>query len=102
MTAAAAWLHRIQLLKRAYCTLTLTLLLSAGVHCQIKPHSKGNNQTITVDAIVPAAYETKGEDQYVCFRVDLPPRGLKIIGVDPLSTQDVVHHMLLYGMPDAR
>lgn len=52
---------------------------------------------IYVDALVPAEHEVVGEDQYVCFRVDLPKQSLKIVGVDPLSTQDVVHHMLLFG-----
>jgi hypothetical protein len=52
---------------------------------------------IYVDALVPAEHEVVGEDQYVCFRVDLPKQSLKIVDVDPLSTQDVVHHMLLFG-----
>jgi len=52
---------------------------------------------IYVDALVPAEHEVVGEDQYVCLRVDLPKQSLKIVGVDPLSTQDVVHHMLLFG-----
>lgn len=54
--------------------------------------------TVSVNAFVPAEHEVIGEDQYVCFRVDLPQESLKIVGVDPLSTQDVVHHMLLFGM----
>lgn len=53
--------------------------------------------SVSVDAFVPAEHEVIGEDQYVCFRVDLPKESLKIVGVDPLSTQDVVHHMLLFG-----
>ena len=52
---------------------------------------------VSVHALVPAEHEVIGEDQYVCFRVDLPRESLKIVGVDPLSTQDVVHHMLLFG-----
>ena len=52
---------------------------------------------VSIDAFVPAEHEVIGEDQYVCFRVDLPRESLKIVGVDPLSTQDVVHHMLLFG-----
>ena len=53
--------------------------------------------SVSIDAFVPAQHEVIGEDQYVCFRVDLPKESLKIVGVDPLSTQDVVHHMLLFG-----
>ena len=88
MSAAASALHG-RLTGQLTCAVIALLLLASCVHSQ--------HQNITIDAIVPAAYETHGTDQYVCFRVDLPPRGLKIIGVDPLSTQDVVHHMLLYG-----
>ena len=69
------------------CILLLLLAAKKGA-CQ---------QGVYVDALVPADYEVLGEDQYVCFRVDLPPQSLKIVGVDPLSTQDVVHHMLLFG-----
>ena len=54
--------------------------------------------SVSIDAVVPADHKVIGEDQYVCFRVDLPRESLKIVGVDPLSTQDVVHHMLLFGM----
>lgn len=52
---------------------------------------------VSINAFVPAEHEVIGEDQYVCFRVDLPTESLKIVGVDPLSKQDVVHHMLLFG-----
>ncbi len=71
------------------CILALLCLALLGqVACQ---------EGIYVDALVPAEHEVVGEDQYVCFRVDLPKQSLKIVGVDPLSTQDVVHHMLLFG-----
>lgn len=66
----------------------LCLALLGQIACQ---------EGIYVDAVVPAEHEVLGEDQYVCFRVDLPKQSLKIVGVDPLSTQDVVHHMLLFG-----
>ena len=57
---------------------------------------------VYVDALVPTEHEVIGEDQYVCFRVDLPKQNLNIIGIDPLSEQDVVHHMLLFGKHPAR
>lgn len=91
MSAAAPVQKRLLAVKLTCSAVLTVLLLSSVVDSQHQPRN------ITVDAIVPAAYETRGKDQYVCFRVDLPPRGLKIIGVDPLSTQDVVHHMLLFG-----
>ena len=83
----AAWTFRTCL--KSVCLPALLLLLALG-----KAACQGG---VYVDAIVPAEHEVVGEDQYVCFRVDLPKSSLKIVGVDPLSTQDVVHHMLLFG-----
>ena len=86
MTAPGALLS--SRLKRPYFV-TLLLLISVGTSaCQTG---------VYVEALVPTDYEVVGEDQYVCFRVELPPQSLKIVGVDPLSKQDVVHHMLLFG-----
>lgn len=74
---------------RSFSLLAALLLIALGKSlCQ---------STVEVNAFVPAEHEVIGEDQYVCFRVDLPQESLKIVGVDPLSTQDVVHHMLLFG-----
>ena len=83
----AAWAFRTCV--NSVCLPALLLLLALG-----KAACQGG---VYVDAIVPAEHEVVGEDQYVCFRVDLPKSSLKIVGVDPLSTQDVVHHMLLFG-----
>ena len=71
-------------------SLSAALLLTVFGKCFCQP-------SVSVDAFVPSEHEVIGEDQYVCFRVDLPKESLKIVGVDPLSTQDVVHHMLLFG-----
>ncbi len=42
-------------------------------------------------------YETQHEEAYLCMSVPLPDRPLKLVGVEPLSRQEVVHHMLLFG-----
>lgn len=41
----------------------------------------------------PAPAET-----YLCMRVDLPEASsLKMTGIEPLSHEELVHHMLLFG-----
>ena len=42
-------------------------------------------------------YTTEHEEAYLCTSVPLPDRPLKLVGVEPLSKQEVVHHMLLFG-----
>ena len=75
--------------KKLCLSAALLLTVLGGSWCQ---------SSVSIEAVVPADHNVIGEDQYVCFRVDLPRESLKIVGVDPLSTQDVVHHMLLFGM----
>lgn len=42
-------------------------------------------------------YQTDHAEMYLCTSVLLPDEPLKLIGVEPLSKQEVVHHMLLFG-----
>ena len=49
-----------------------------------------------LEALMPE-YATEHEEAYLCTSVPLPDRPLKLIGVEPLSKQEVVHHMLLFG-----
>ena len=49
----------------------------------------------TVDVTVPE-HQADGE-VYLCTRVPLPDNSQRLVGVEPLSKQEVVHHMLLYG-----
>lgn len=51
--------------------------------------------TSTVEVLIPE-FKTDGE-AYLCTRVPLPDSPQRLIGVQPLSKQEVVHHMLLYG-----
>ena len=53
-------------------------------------------EELDLDAIMPP-YEANHRDAYLCTTVPLPDRQLKLIGIEPLSKQDVVHHMLLFG-----
>ena len=50
-----------------------------------------------VEATVPKDYAVRGQDQYICFPVPLPDHPSKIVSIQPLSEQSVVHHMLLFG-----
>lgn len=49
-----------------------------------------------LEALMPE-YATEHEEAYLCTSVPLPDRPLKLVGVEPLSKQEVVHHMLLFG-----
>ena len=42
-------------------------------------------------------FDVQGEDSYVCTTVKLPERSLKLVGVEALARQEVVHHILLFG-----
>ena len=44
---------------------------------------------------------TEHEEAYLCTSLDLPARPLKLVGVEPLASQDTVHHMLLFGEASA-
>jgi hypothetical protein len=42
-------------------------------------------------------FDVQGEDSYVCTTVKLPDRSMKLVGVEALARQEVVHHILLFG-----
>jgi hypothetical protein len=42
-------------------------------------------------------FPVEHEEAYLCTAVPLPEIPLKLVGIEPLSTQEVVHHMLLFG-----
>jgi hypothetical protein len=46
---------------------------------------------------IPDGYKVDKEDAYVCTVLKLPENGHKLIGVQPMADQAVVHHILLYG-----
>jgi hypothetical protein len=51
---------------------------------------------IDVDIVVPE-YQVKGQDAYVCTTIELPDKPMKLVGVEPIAQQEVVHHILLFG-----
>lgn len=54
------------------------------------------NSSWEVKAVLPE--HPAPPESYLCMRVDLPNQpSLKLVGVEPLSNQELVHHMLLYG-----
>ena len=51
--------------------------------------------TQEIEVVVPP-YEIQGE-VYLCVPVKLPEKPLRLVGIWPLSEEQLVHHMLLYG-----
>ena len=49
-----------------------------------------------LEVVIPE-HQADGE-VYLCTRVPLAATSQRLVGVEPLSKQEVVHHMLLYGM----
>lgn len=52
-----------------------------------------------VDVVLPP-HETTTDEEYLCTSAALPGDGaapLKLTGVAPLASKEVVHHMLLFG-----
>lgn len=58
---------------------------------QCSAHFLGYNITI------PDGYKVETDDSYVCTVLKLPEKGYKLIGVQPMADQAVVHHILLFG-----
>ncbi|GAX81472.1 hypothetical protein CEUSTIGMA_g8901.t1 [Chlamydomonas eustigma] len=46
---------------------------------------------------IPNTVTLTKEDTYVCTTVKLPSQPLKLVGVEPQASMDVVHHILLFG-----
>lgn len=51
----------------------------------------------TLDITVPESVKVEGEDSYICITKPLPDKPLKLVGVEPMAKQEVVHHILLFG-----
>ena len=49
-----------------------------------------------VDVIVPPQ-QIDQEDSYICVHVNIPVQASRLLAVQPLAEQEVVHHMLLFG-----
>jgi len=84
-------------LAAAACCAALACVLGAAAAERPGGGADGGGTTdFKLEALMPP-YETQHEEAYLCMSVPLPDRPLKLVGVEPLSRQEVVHHMLLFG-----
>eukprot|EP00878_Enallax_costatus_P000444 GHUV01000535.1.p1 GENE.GHUV01000535.1~~GHUV01000535.1.p1 ORF type:complete len:875 (+),score=241.60 GHUV01000535.1:368-2992(+) len=51
----------------------------------------------TFEITVPESVKPKEQDAYICTTLPLPDKPHKLVGVEPLGEQKVVHHILLFG-----
>lgn len=67
------------------------------VFCQVSTLTSGEeSRNWQIEAVMPD--HPAEAESYLCMRVDLPSEGsIKLVGVEPLSSQELVHHMLLFG-----
>lgn len=56
------------------------------------PTTSRFNITMPRDAVT-----TDEKDAYICTTLALPAKAQKLVGVEPLARQEVVHHILLFG-----
>lgn len=91
--------------KRSVCILlnvSIVGLLASGSYVRgssapiSASHGSSEVSTVHIEALMPE-YHTEHEEAYLCTSVLLPDDPLKLVGVEPLSKQEVVHHMLLFG-----
>eukprot|EP00884_Botryococcus_braunii_P000484 jgi/Botrbrau1/10436/Bobra.0133s0043.1 len=76
---------------------SLVVLLALFASCPQEAASADvSSEFHKVDALMPD-YSVDHEEAYLCTAVPLPDKPLKLVGIEPLSTQEVVHHMLLFG-----
>jgi hypothetical protein len=75
----------------------LWLLLGALLAAQEGVAGSKHARSSGFDIRIPASFDVRGEDSYVCITRALPDRPLKLVGVDPQAEQAVVHHILLFG-----
>ncbi len=72
------------------------LLLLVWTNQALSAQPAAPTDVIQLDALLPPSPPT-GEDAYLCTSVPLPDKPMKLTGVTPLSKQEVVHHMLMFG-----
>lgn len=77
----------------------LLILVGSALIADTKPtvvHGSNSKNDVIIDAIMPP-YEVTEEDAFICTAVPIPTAARKLVAVEPLSEQLVVHHMLLFG-----
>lgn len=69
------------------------VLLALGMVCS---HAGASEDDGWVDVIVPPQ-QIDQADSYICVHVNIPTHASRLVAVEPLAEQEVVHHMLLFG-----
>lgn len=75
----------------AICICVFAFLI--GLASCVEPASDDVKQEIRI----PGGVTLTREDTYVCTTVRLPDQPMKLVGVVPQASMDVVHHILLFG-----
>ena len=66
------------------------------MHADAAAARQSSSSAVHIEALMPE-HHTDHEEAYLCTSVTLPDQPLQLVGVEPLSKQEVVHHMLLFG-----
>jgi hypothetical protein len=74
----------------------MALVFAAVSVAMAQPQPLFFEDVFDLEALMPP-FKPQKQDEYLCSAVLLPERPLKLVGVQPLASQDVVHHMLLFG-----
>ncbi len=81
----------------AAALLGLWLFSTSHLFCVALDLSLGEEDAVVLNATMPS-YNVPGDDAYLCTSVALPSNEpLQLVGFHPLSSKEVVHHMLLFG-----
>ncbi len=83
-----------------FSSISLSALILGSLYAEAastKSHGGSSSKITHIETLVPE-YHTDHAEMYLCTSVLLPDEPLKLVGVEPLSKQEVVHHMLLFGM----
>lgn len=77
----------------------LLLLACLGCACSLlgRATAAAPPSASKIDITVPESVHVEGEDSYICITKPLPDKPLKLVGVEPMAEQKVVHHILLFG-----
>lgn len=85
--------------RRFWCLLPVCLVLACSQLCssQNSTHTYASGgKTWNIEAVMPD--HPAPPESYLCMRVNLPDaNSLKLTGIEPLSHEALVHHMLLFG-----
>ena len=83
-------------MKGIICFLILACVVSISDTKPTVVHGSNSKNDVIIDAIMPP-FKVTEEDAFICTAVPIPSAARKLVAVEPLSEQLVVHHMLLFG-----